>query len=287
MRLMRFWLLVFMVAGLRSYQAKASVMASSNPALVGQGVVFTVQLMPPVDVTATPTGSVTFVDGSVAIGTAQLQNGVATFSTEFTTPGDHSIGAEYSGDQNFQPANSAPIIERVTSDDVFTMAVSPSLLTQHPGGSSTVKVTLFTNGSATSPPVHLSCEALPPGATCSFQASAVTPSLAGSSTAVTISSTGARTATNSTSGRSSYSSALLVPVLFGSMFAGSIVHRKKRDLLLAGFCLIGAMTMSLVGCGDTLRVIHSGTSPGTYAVRIVGNDGTLVQAASIELSLEN
>jgi hypothetical protein len=286
MRSTRFWLLVFIVAGVGSHQANADVTSSSNPALVGQGVVFTVQLIPPSDVTATPTGSVTFVDGSVAIGAVSLQNGVATFTTEFSTPGDHSIVAEYSGDQNFQPANSAPLVERVTSDDEFTIAVSPSLLNQHPGGSSTVRVTLFGNRNTASS-AHLSCENLPPGTTCSFQASTVKPSLTGSSTAVTISSTATRTAANSAHGRLSYNAALLVPVLFGSMFAGSMVHWKNRALQLAGLCLIGTMTMCLEGCGDTLRVIHSGTPAGTYAIRVVGSDGTLVQTASIELNLKN
>jgi hypothetical protein len=286
MRSMKPWLLVFIVAGVGVHLANADVTSSSNPALVGQRVVFTVQLVPPVDVTATPTGSFTFVDGSVVIGTVPLQNGVATFTTQFATPGDHSIVAEYSGDQNFQPANSAPFVEHVTSDDEFTIAVSPSLLNQHPGGSSTVRVTLFGNGSTASS-AHLSCENLPPGTTCSFQASTVKPSLTGSSTVVTISSTATHTAANSTNGRSSFNAVLLVPVLFGSVFAGSMVHWKRKSLLWAGLCLIGTMTMCLAGCGDTLRVIHSGTPTGIYAIHIVGNDGTLVQSASIELNLAN
>jgi hypothetical protein len=158
------------------------------------------------------------------------------------------------------------------------------MLNQHPGGSSTVKVTLFGNGNTASS-AHLSCENLPTGTTCSFQASTVKPSLAGSSTVVTISSTATRTAANVADSRGFYNAVLLFPVLFGSVFAGSAVHWKKRSLLWAGLCLIGTMTMCLAGCGDTLRVIHSGTPTGTYAIRVVGNDGTLVQAASIELNL--
>jgi hypothetical protein len=286
MRSTKFLVVVFIVVIFGAHLANADVTSSSNPALVGQGVVFTVQLIPPSDVTATPTGSVTFVDGSVVVGAAPLQNGVATFTTQFSMPGDHSIVAEYSGDQNFQPANGAPFVEHVTSDDAFTIAVSPSLLTQHPGGSSTVKVTLFGNGSTASS-AHLSCENLPPGTRCSFEASTVNPKLTGASTVVTISSTATRAATNSVVGRGAYNPALLVPVLFGSLFAGSMVHWKRRSLLWIGLCLIGTMTMCLAGCGDTLRVIHSGTPAGTYAIRVVGNDGTLVQTATIELTLKN
>jgi hypothetical protein len=283
---LRHCLLLFIAFGFGSLLANADVTSSSNPALVGQGVVFTVQLIPPADVTATPTGSIAFVDGSVTLGVESLQSGVAMFTTEFSTPGDHSIVAEYSGDQNFQPANSSPFVEHVTSDDVFTIAVSPSLLSQHPGRSSIVKVTLFGNGNTASP-AHLSCENLPPGTTCSFQTSTVKPSVAGSSTVVTISSTATSVTADSTPARGSFNAALLLPVLFGSVFAGSLVHWKKKSLVLAGLCLIGTMTTCLAGCGGDLRVIHSGTPPGTYAIRVVGNDGTLVQTATIKLNLQN
>ena len=286
MRSTHFLVVVLIVVVFGSHLANADVTSSSNPALVGQGVVFTVQLIPPSDVTATPTGSVTFVDGSMVVGAAPLQNGVATFTTKFSMAGDHSIVAEYSGDQNFQPANSAPFVEHVTSDDEFTIAVSPSLLNQHPGGSSTVRVTLFGNGNTASS-AQLSCENLPPGTTCFFQASTVKPSRTGASTVVTISSTATHAARDSVDGRGFYDAVLLVPVLFGSLFAGSMAHWKRRSLLWAGLCLIGALTICLAGCGDTLRVIHSGTPAGTYAIRVVGNDGTFVQNSSIELTLKN
>src|ERR1700694_1899134 len=284
MKSMRVRLLVAVVAIISSGRAGADVTVSSNPALVGQGVVFTVQLNPPSGVIAIPTGSVTFVDGGAGIGTVPLQNGVATLAAEFTTVGDHSIVAEYSGDSNFQPANSPPFIEHITADDVLTLAVSPTVLKQPPGGSSTARVTLFGNGSV-SASVHLSCENLPPGTSCSFQVNTLKPSSAGSSTTMTITSTATRTATTSASYGSAYHAALFLPFLFGSIFTRSVFRWGKKARLLAGLCVLGTVTMCLTGCGDTLRVIRGGTPTGSYTIRVVGNDGTLTQTANIQLTL--
>ena len=55
--------------------------------------------------TDTPTGSVTFEDGTTALGTSSLDNGVATFSLASLAVGSHTITAVYSGDANFATAS--------------------------------------------------------------------------------------------------------------------------------------------------------------------------------------
>jgi uncharacterized protein (TIGR03118 family) len=49
----------------------------------------------------TPTGSVTFLDGSTQLRSATLINGLATFDTIFADIGIHNIAAQYSGDSVF------------------------------------------------------------------------------------------------------------------------------------------------------------------------------------------
>ncbi len=46
----------------------------------------------------TPTGTVTFMDGSTSLGTGTLSGGVATFSISTLPVGSHSITGVYSGD---------------------------------------------------------------------------------------------------------------------------------------------------------------------------------------------
>src|ERR1700694_728526 len=103
----------------------ADVAASSNPALSGQLVTFTVQIEAPSGVTATPTGTVTFTDLGKGIGSAPLVGGMASVPVQFGLVGGHTIVAEYSGDANFQPASSPPFIEHVIDADVFTLSVAP------------------------------------------------------------------------------------------------------------------------------------------------------------------
>lgn len=63
-----------------------------------------------------PTGTVTFFDGEVAVGTGTLVcvggSCTATFSTSALTPGTHSITAVYDGDGNFTGSTS-PILMQV------------------------------------------------------------------------------------------------------------------------------------------------------------------------------
>ncbi len=69
-----------------------SVASSVNPSAMGQSVTFTATVTP-----ALATGSVTFSDGTVALGTGMLIGGVAIFSTSTLAAGTHSISATYSG----------------------------------------------------------------------------------------------------------------------------------------------------------------------------------------------
>jgi len=250
--------------------AVADVTSSSNPALVGQPVTFTVAIESP-GVTAVPTGTVTFTDAGQSLGTAPVQNGMAEFTGSFGTAGDHVIVAGYSGDANFQPANSPEFLEHVTADDVFTVSVSPSVINQSPGGSSAVKVTVFSNG-GTANSAHLACEDLPPGTTCSFESDALVPSGQGSSTTVTV--------TSKTPHRAASRSELPGPIY--AIFLVPFLFRKRRY----GFVLICVLAItSLLGCGDTLKVTNAGTPAGAYTIRVVGNDGVITQAASIQLNV--
>jgi hypothetical protein len=59
-----------------------------------------------------PTGMVTFFDGTVALGTAPLIDGRATLTTGALAPGDHVLRAVYSGDAGFEPSTSAVATDR-------------------------------------------------------------------------------------------------------------------------------------------------------------------------------
>jgi streptogramin lyase len=76
--------------------------SSVNPAVTGQAVTFTARVGVVAPGAGTPTGTVTFKDGTVILGTVAVgSGGQATLTTSFAAAGGHAITAVYSGDANF------------------------------------------------------------------------------------------------------------------------------------------------------------------------------------------
>ena len=75
-----------------------------------------------------PTGTVTFLNGTARLGTGKLRTvkGVttATFSTSKLSAGSYSITAQYGGDENFT-GSAAPALTQVVNDTGSTAASGP------------------------------------------------------------------------------------------------------------------------------------------------------------------
>jgi hypothetical protein len=87
--------------------------ASPNPAPLGQVIFFKVQVGVLAPGAGTPTGTVTFKDGSTVLGTTALHNGAAVFRTATLMNGRHTITAVYAGDSNFT-GSASTLIEKIT-----------------------------------------------------------------------------------------------------------------------------------------------------------------------------
>jgi streptogramin lyase len=83
-----------------------TVSSSANPTVVGRAVILTatVTVTPPAG--GTPTGTVTFLDGSTPLGAGTLSGNVAVFSTGAFGAGMHNITASYGGDPFFSGSTS-------------------------------------------------------------------------------------------------------------------------------------------------------------------------------------
>ena len=122
-----------------------AISSSANPAVIGQSIIFTATVSPAAPGTGTPTGTVTFLDGGISLGTSTLSGGIATFTTSALAIGNHAVTTNYSGDGNFngntgtlsgnpQVVNMDLSATRVTSSEnsaavdqsvTFTATVSP------------------------------------------------------------------------------------------------------------------------------------------------------------------
>jgi hypothetical protein len=115
-----------------------SLISSANPSFFGQTVTFTATVSATAPASGTPTGTMTFKDGSTTLGTATLTGGSATLATSALSVGSHSITASYNGDTNFLVSSSAALSQTVNKA-ATAIALSSSL---NPcGGGQTVTFT--------------------------------------------------------------------------------------------------------------------------------------------------
>ncbi|MDQ6683761.1 MAG: Ig-like domain-containing protein, partial [Pseudomonadota bacterium] len=96
--------------------ATSSVVLTSgtNPAAIGQAIMLTATVSG-----VSPTGGVTFKDGTTTLGTATLSAGTATLNTTFSSTGTHSLIAVYGGDAN-NAANTSPLFSQTINAQVAT-----------------------------------------------------------------------------------------------------------------------------------------------------------------------
>jgi hypothetical protein len=85
-----------------------SLSSSLNPSAAGQSVTLIASILP-----SGATGTVTFMDGSTILGTANLNFATATLGVPNLSAGTHSLTASYSGDANDSAGTSATLSQVV------------------------------------------------------------------------------------------------------------------------------------------------------------------------------
>jgi hypothetical protein len=106
-----------------------SVKSSLNPAVVGNTVTLTAVVRAGAPGSGTPTGTVTFSDGALALGSRTVTGGQATFSTSSLSLGGHVITAVYGGEARFTGSTSGNFGQVIHSSTkaVTTAAATLSL----------------------------------------------------------------------------------------------------------------------------------------------------------------
>ena len=106
--------------------------SGTNPSVSGQSVTFTATVAAVSPGSGTPTGTVTFDDGTTPIGTVTLSSGVATFTTSSSDGrgSPYSITAVYSGDTNFTTSTSSAVsqvVNQASTTTALTSGTNPSV----------------------------------------------------------------------------------------------------------------------------------------------------------------
>ena len=102
-----------------------SLISSLNPSNAGQSVTFTATVS---SGSGTPTGTVTFKDGTTALGTVALSAGQAQLSISTLGAGSHSITAAYSGNTSYSASTSSVLTQTVNAAIVSTTTTLSSSL---------------------------------------------------------------------------------------------------------------------------------------------------------------
>jgi hypothetical protein len=280
-----------------------TVSSSANPVLAQTAITFTATVSAAL---GTPTGAVTFLDGTTALGQGALTGLVATLSTSSLAAGSHAITAVYGGDTNFAASTSS-----VLTQSVLNFSLTSTSGTGSGGGSPITSQTAAPGGTATYPlliaptagisfpaPVVLTVSGMPPGAT-----AAVTPSpwtqltstswsfpaqtpMGALSLAIELPPSSAHLDRQNLPNRS------VPPVVLGILllpFAGRLRALRKRLpgvrspllLLAAGLGALAALT----GCGATSGLFGP-QQQQTYTVTVTAVSGTLSHSTTLTLTVK-
>jgi ELWxxDGT repeat protein len=109
--------------------SRTTLAASPGAPDFGQTVTLTATVASATPTTLSqPGGSVTFKDGNTVLGTAPLQNGVATLSTSKLTAGKHNVTASYATNSLFVGSASTPLAVTVHAAATSTVLQPPTVV---------------------------------------------------------------------------------------------------------------------------------------------------------------
>lgn len=240
-----------------------------------------------------PSGSVSFYDGSTLLKQVDLASGSASYSTSNLSVGTHSITAVYSGDANFLSGTSSAVTTDVQD---FSIAFTGSgTVTTAAGGQATFPLTINPVGGTTMPAsIALVVSGLPAGTTASFSPDSIS---AGSGiTNVTLKvSTSSTTSANRPQGLFRKGRVTLVFAVMLLPFWGGI-RRASRRLNRFGTLLLLVAILSLAGLtgcggggntggGDGNGGGTSNPPSHTYSLTVTGSSGALSHSTTVTLTI--
>jgi VCBS repeat-containing protein len=112
--------------------SSVSLNSSANPSVFGQSQVITATVSPIAPGAGTPTGTVTFSDGTTSLGSVNLANGQASFTLAGLGVGSHSINASYAGDGRFNSSSSTLVqtVNKASTTTTLSSSATPSTVSQ-------------------------------------------------------------------------------------------------------------------------------------------------------------
>jgi len=234
----------------------------------------------------TPTGTVSFYDGSTLLNTATLNGGVATYATTSFTSGVHTITAVYSGDTNFTASSTTSATSITVAALDFTITPTPTSITGKSGGTFTYQLAVApTFGVYPGPVTFMAVTGVPPGATVAFTPTSIAANGGAQTVAMVVASSSAALQPQS-AGRNLAPLALAFLLL---PLAGTRRMRRQgrqfgRMICLFLLALGGVVAVTaLSGCGSSSGKTNN--NPQTYTITVTATSGTITHNTTVTLTL--
>jgi hypothetical protein len=257
------------------------VAASPNPVFLLTPVTLTATVS---STAATPTGSITFSDGSTVLGQAPLNAGVASFPLSTLPLGSNPITAAYSGDGNYNAATSQPADEAI-QDFTLTVTGNPTQTIQY-GGIATYALSVTSIDGPTIPSaITLAASGAPTGSTIALSPATLPAGSPAANLTLTIQ-------VPSVIAASQHRLRSPAPTLTALALLGLVIPFRRRLnrhqkfagrmacilLLLAGFSASAALT----GCGASIILPRV----QTFALTLTATSGALSHATAATLIVQ-
>jgi hypothetical protein len=236
-----------------------------------------------------PTGTVAFFANGISLGSVTLNpSGQATLTTSSLIAGPESLLAQYDGDSNFAPGDSAPMAIVVAG-----FAPPPTNLNVTRGQNLVIPLTLFAPAGSNLN-FMLSCSGLPANTTCMFDMSSVAPSTTGTTVHLTL-TTMAGSKLPPAQPHNGYPALPgfgLATLLVALLAAAALPWRRAvRWRFAACACLAAfALAMAMGGCGavgySSNTPVTPGTPAGPAAFTVTGTSGTTTISTVVNVTVQ-
>jgi hypothetical protein len=217
------------------------------------------------------TGSITFTNGDIVIGTSPIDaTGAATINITIDTTSTESIVATYNGDASY--ATSASLATSVTGGPAtqFTLSLNPPSATIQSEQHTVIDITATSINGFTDN-LQFGCLGLPFAATCTFSSVQTNLAANGVSTVQLTIDTGDPLGAGALAGNQSRNrSGALLSFLPGGILAGLALFFRRKVALQGLLLLLIALALALpmTGCSGLQM---NGTPAGTYSFKVTAS----------------
>lgn len=232
----------------------------------------------------TPTGTVTFFNGSTQLNStpAPLSGGVATLSVSSLPVGTVALNAVYSGDVDFQASTSSNLPGTVLSPD-FALSSTPSTQSVLPSQAVNYNITVTPTNATFVYPVTLSVSGLPSGVTASFSPSSIAAGSGATTTTLTLTASASAAAPAKgmpwAPGGATALALLLLPFATNKRTRRTARRWSRLLLVLLALGVVGVLS----GCGTGGFFGHQN---GSYTVTVTAVSGSTTHTTNVTLTVQ-